>query len=116
MKQRIRLTESQLRKVIRKCVNEALENLDDKQDGWQVIAFLQNNEEDIEEFQSCYENDDIDAMRAICQNYDYGYSNEPIEQHPYIGRGTDRTLYEDADYLVLYNSAVGGVLAIYRHA
>lgn len=112
----IRLTESQLHKVIRKCVTETLESLNKEQDGWQLIAFLQNYEEDIEEFQSYYENDDIDAMRMVCQNYDNGDSNEPIEQHPYIGRGSDSILYEDTDYLVLYNSAVGGVLAIYRHA
>lgn len=113
---KIRLTESQLHNVIRRCVNEALETLNDGQDGWQSIAFLQNNEEGIEEFQEYYENDDVDAMRAFCQDYDYGYSEEPIEQHPYIGRGSDDTLYEDNDYLVLYNSAVGGVLAIYRRA
>lgn len=115
MKQRIRLTESQLHSVIRRCINEALG--DEPQCGWQCIAFMQDggDTEAIEYFYSLYESDDESSMRAFCEDYDYGYSDEKIEENPRIAN-YDQRLYEDDDYLVLYNTTIGGALAIYRRA
>lgn len=97
MKQRIRLTESQLHNVIRKCVNEALsEGQYGKQNqAWVMLAHLTESE-NPEEIADIMDNREDDAyLDNLCAGYE-PMSSRPINnpwQYPHGGVILDNDRY-----------------------
>lgn len=115
MQKVIKLTETQLHQILLRTIKEAISDIRTDNQGWQCIAFLQDGSdmEVVDELYMSYQDGNDDKIKQICSEYvplDGCYAE--VEQNPHIAR-YDTILYQDEEFLVLYNNTVGGVAAIY---
>ena len=108
---RIKLTESQFNRLVERCVNRILK--EETEQKWRCIAFLQmgGDQEFIDEILEHQEDE-----RYLCMLIDQFCNednDEPIETHPRIAQYDD-VIFNNNNYLILYNTTVGGAMAIYE--